>query len=99
MSMWDLMVLYDTNKKRLEDNEARNLVKQQHKDLRSFYDTQIKFKKDKRDASRQRKREELVAIRGHHDMLNKLENQFMKKKRHHLRNLSQTNQLAGINQR
>ena len=41
LSMWDLMVLYDTNKKRLEDNEARNLVKQQHKDLRSFYDTQI----------------------------------------------------------
>lgn len=27
MSMWDLMVLYDSNKKRMEDVEARNLVK------------------------------------------------------------------------
>ena len=97
--MWDLMVLYDSNKKRLEDNEHRHLVKKQHKDLRQFYDTQIQFKKDKREASRQRKREELKAIRGHHEMLNKLENQFMKKRRHHLRNLSQTNHMAGINQR
>ena len=74
-------------------------MRRNHADLRRFYDTQVQFKKDRREASRQRKREERAAIKLHHETLARLEHAFMKKRRAHLRGLSEANRVAGTSQR
>ena len=45
VSMWDMITLYDTQKKKVEDREAYQEHKQQQKDLKEFYESQIEFKK------------------------------------------------------
>ena len=47
--MWDMMTLYDTHKKKVEEREAFLAHKQQQQDLKNFYDSQIEFKKQLRD--------------------------------------------------
>jgi hypothetical protein len=44
ITMWDLMTLYDTKKKRIEDEAAFRRNKEQQKDLMRFYDAQVDFK-------------------------------------------------------
>lgn len=48
ITMWDLMTLYDTKKKRIEDEAAFHRQKQEQKELMDFYDAQVDFKHDKR---------------------------------------------------
>jgi len=37
--MWDMMTLYDTQKKKVEDREAFIAHKQQQAELKDFYDS------------------------------------------------------------
>ena len=48
ITMWDLMTLYDSKKKRIEDKAAFHRQKQEQKELMEFYDAQVDFKHDKR---------------------------------------------------
>lgn len=36
--MWDLLALYDSQKKMAEDRNAKSLLKKQQDELRKFYD-------------------------------------------------------------
>ena len=71
--MWDMMTLYDTHKRKAEEREAYLAHKQQQKDLKEFYDTQMNFKKKVRRYEQDCKDKELVEIRKHHEDLGRHE--------------------------
>jgi len=39
LTMWDMLTLYDTQKKRVEDEEAFQAHKKQQQELKSFYES------------------------------------------------------------
>lgn len=66
ITMWDLMTLYDTKKKRIEDEAAFRSHKQQQSELMSFYDSQMDFKHEKRKHEQHLKDNDLKHIRNLH---------------------------------
>ena len=76
ISMWDMMTLYDTHKKKVEEREAFLAHKQGQRELKSFYDDQIDFKKQVRAHEEQIKNQELEDIRIHHEKLGLHEDNF-----------------------
>ena len=85
ISMWDMMTLYDVNKRRQEDEEAFQAHNKQQKDLKEFYDMQVDHKKHLRDVDIQIKKEDLVKIRDHMGTLNNYESQYENKKKSFLK--------------
>jgi hypothetical protein len=65
ITMWDLMTLYDTKKKRIEDEAAFRQHKQQQSELMTFYDSQVDFKHEKRKHEQHLKENDLKQIRAH----------------------------------
>lgn len=44
LTMWDMVTLYDTQKKKLEDQAAYLEHKKMQNDLKKYYETQMEFK-------------------------------------------------------
>lgn len=63
ISMWDMITLYDTQKKRAEDEEAYLAHKQQQQELKSFYESQMDFKKQVRNYEMEVQNKELQDLK------------------------------------
>ena len=61
--MWDLMTLYDSKKKRFEDEAAFRHHKEVQRDLMNFYDSQVDHKHDIRKWEQECKENDLKNIR------------------------------------
>ena len=87
ITMWDMMTLYDTQKKKVEDQAAYFAYKKQQHDLKNFYDQQIDYKKRVNKMHKERKDLEHETIKNKHENLFRYENSFDNNKRNLLANL------------
>lgn len=88
ITMWDLMTLYDSKKKRIEDQEAFRHHKEVQRDLMSFYDSQVDHKHEIRKWEQEMKENDLKNIRNKHDTLNQFENSYETNKKNFLADLN-----------
>lgn len=91
LTMWDMMTLYDTQKKKVEDQAAYFAYKKQQQELKEFYEKQKDFKSRVNKMQSQRRDLELATIKNKHDNLFRYENNFDNNKRNHLANLQKEN--------
>lgn len=68
--MWDVMTLYDSHKKRVEDKIAFNVRKEKQREIREFYDKQINYKRALRMKELEDQRQDLRDVKEHVGILN-----------------------------
>ena len=71
--MWDMITLYDTKKKKMEDQQAYLQHKVQQKQLKKFYEEQMTYKKELQQAEKQQRIDDVNTYKKHHGQLNRYE--------------------------
>mmetsp|Transcript_3185 Transcript_3185/g.5318 ORF Transcript_3185/g.5318 Transcript_3185/m.5318 type:complete len:100 (+) Transcript_3185:388-687(+) len=89
--MWDMLSLYDTQKRKIEEEAAFMEEKEQQTKLRQFYEQQMDFKRQMRDHEQNVRNQEFQQFRRQQHSLSNYERHFEGKRKQHFSKIRDEN--------